>query len=82
MRTNSTDRLREIRTKGGGGLKIPKILRTSFMYGPLSEPPLRPSYSLPLIFLPGVNGMMEMDDERGRAGREAAERVKSVNGEN
>ena len=51
------------------------------MYGPLSEPPLRSSYSLPLIFLPGVNGMMEMDDERGRAGR-AAERVKSVNGEN
>ena len=24
-----------MRTKGGGGLKIPKIVRTSFMYGPL-----------------------------------------------
>ena len=36
MRTNSTGRLREMRTKGGGGLNIPKILRTSFMYGPLT----------------------------------------------
>ena len=34
LRTNSTDRLREMRMKGEGS-KNPKLLRTSFMYGPL-----------------------------------------------
>ena len=36
LRTNSTDRLREMRTRGrgGGGAKIPKILRTSYEHGP------------------------------------------------
>ena len=32
---NSTGKLREMQTKGGRGSKNPKILRTSFMYGPL-----------------------------------------------
>ena len=32
LRTTSTDRLREMRT---GGSKIPKILRTSYVHGPL-----------------------------------------------
>ena len=34
MWTNSTDRLREMRTKGGGGSKIPKFVRTHFMEAP------------------------------------------------
>ena len=34
LQTDSTDRLREMRMKGGGGSKNPKILRTSFKYGP------------------------------------------------
>ena len=33
--TNSTDRLRECVTKGGGGPKIAKICVTSFMDGPI-----------------------------------------------
>ena len=33
----STDRLREKRTRGGRGSKIPKILRTYFMDAPLPE---------------------------------------------
>ena len=35
--TNSTDRLRECVTKGGGGPKTPKICVTSFMDGPLYD---------------------------------------------
>ena len=34
LRTNSTDRLREMRTRGRGVSKIPKILRTSYVHGP------------------------------------------------
>ena len=36
-RTNSTDRLREMRMKGGRGSKNPKILWTSFKYGPKED---------------------------------------------
>ena len=35
LRTNSSDRLREMRTRGRGESKIPKILRTSYVHGPL-----------------------------------------------
>ena len=35
VRTNITDRLREMRTRGRGVSKIPKILRTSYVHGPL-----------------------------------------------
>ena len=34
LRTNCTDRLREIRTRGRGVSKIPKILRMSYVHGP------------------------------------------------
>ena len=33
LRTNSTDRLREMRTRGRGVSKVPKILRTSYVHG-------------------------------------------------
>ena len=48
---DSTDRLREKRTRGGRGSKIPKILRTYFMDAPLGHVlinfflPLKPSKS-------------------------------------
>ena len=34
LRTNSTERLREMRTRGRGLSKIPKFLRTSYVHGP------------------------------------------------
>ena len=50
--TNTTDRLRECVTKGGRGSKIPKILRTSFKYRPLSHYPI--SFVV-LLLLPEMN---------------------------
>ena len=35
LRTNSTDRLREMWTRGRGESKIPKIMRTSYVHGSL-----------------------------------------------
>ena len=45
LRMNSTDRLREMWTRRRGVSKIPKILRRSYVHGPLSKQKLSPSWS-------------------------------------